>query len=72
VKVELGRCLLQERLNETDMTVEELARQLYYKPEKITDYMENKRIMPLKTAISIANTVGCGVQDLYEIKQELY
>lgn len=72
MKVELGRCLLQERLNETGMTVEDLARQLFYKPEKITDYMENKRVMPLKTAISIANTIGCGVQDLYEIKQELY
>ncbi|WP_338044715.1 helix-turn-helix transcriptional regulator [Paenibacillus periandrae] len=68
MKFELGRCLLQERLNESDMTLEELSRQLRYKPERILDYMDNKRVMPLKTAISIANSVGCNVQDLYDLK----
>ncbi|MCU6795525.1 helix-turn-helix transcriptional regulator [Paenibacillus sp. WQ 127069] len=68
MKFELGRCLLQERLNESDMTLEELSRQLRYKPERILDYIDNQRVMPLKTAISIANSVGCNVQDLYELR----
>ncbi|NHN31867.1 helix-turn-helix domain-containing protein [Paenibacillus agricola] len=68
MKIELGRCLLQERLNESDMALEDLSRQLRYKPERISDYIDNKRVMPLKTAISIANSIGCRVQDLYELE----
>ncbi|GGG14009.1 helix-turn-helix domain-containing protein [Paenibacillus abyssi] len=67
MKIELGRCLLNERLLESGKTVEELAKLLFYKPERLTDYMENKRVMPLKTAISIADTIGCRVEDLYEL-----
>jgi plasmid maintenance system antidote protein VapI len=67
MKYELGRCLLSERLLESNMTVGELARTLLYKPERITDFVENKRIMPLKSAISIADTLGCDVNDLYEL-----
>ncbi|CAN7203616.1 helix-turn-helix domain-containing protein [Paenibacillus sp. LjRoot56] len=67
MKFELGRCLLQERLDEHGMAREELARALFYKPERIVDYLENKRIMPLQVAISVADTIGCQVQDLYEL-----
>ncbi|QYR23179.1 helix-turn-helix domain-containing protein [Paenibacillus sp. sptzw28] len=67
MKFELGRCLLGERLHESGMTSEELARALLYKTERITDFMENKRVMPLQVAISIADTIGCGVRDLYEL-----
>jgi plasmid maintenance system antidote protein VapI len=67
MKMELGRCLLQECLDEAGLTVEELSRQLHYKPERLADYMGNIRVMPLKTAISIADTIGCRVQDLYEL-----
>lgn len=67
MKIELGRCLLHERLLESSMTREELAHALLYKPERISDFIENKRVMPLKTAISIASTIGCGVTELYEL-----
>jgi plasmid maintenance system antidote protein VapI len=67
MKFELGRCLLKERLLEFGMNKEELAQILLYKPERISDFMENKRIMPLKIAISIAETIGCDVRDLYEL-----
>jgi len=67
MKYELGRCLLRERLLESGMTLEELARQLYYKPERLSDYVDGKRVMPLKTALSIAATVGCEVRELYEL-----
>lgn len=67
MKYDLGRCLLNERLHESSMTVDELAKALFYKPERICDFVENKRIMPLKSAISIADTLGCHVNDLYEL-----
>ncbi|RTE09069.1 helix-turn-helix domain-containing protein [Paenibacillus whitsoniae] len=69
MKVELGKCLLQERLDERGVSREELARALHYKPERLADYMENKRVMPLQVAISIADTVGCGVRELYELRE---
>ncbi|OPA80308.1 transcriptional regulator [Paenibacillus selenitireducens] len=71
MKVELGRCLLPERLQEAQMTIEQLARVLLYRPERLTDFIENKRIMSLKIAISIANTLGCDVRDLYETMPSL-
>ena len=67
MKFELGRCLLNERLVEAGMNIDELAQLLFYKPERITDFIDNKRIMPLKIAISIADTIGCNVNALYEL-----
>ncbi|MFD0712983.1 helix-turn-helix domain-containing protein [Paenibacillus sp. GCM10027626] len=67
MKFELGRCLLHERLVEYGITIEELTQALLYKRERISDFIENKRIMPLKTAISIADTIGCTVSELYEL-----
>jgi plasmid maintenance system antidote protein VapI len=66
MKIELGRCLLEERLSERGMSLHSLAAALQYKPEKIVDFIENKRIMPLQTALSIADTIGCPVAALYE------
>ncbi|NIK69437.1 helix-turn-helix transcriptional regulator [Paenibacillus sp. BK720] len=67
MKYELGRCLLQECLEERGISREALAGALLYKPERLVDYIENKRLMPLKTAISIADTIGCSVNELYEL-----
>jgi len=67
MKFHLGRCLLPQRLSIASMTVDELARVLQYKPERLTDYIDSKRVMPLQVAISIADTLGCEVKDLYEL-----
>jgi plasmid maintenance system antidote protein VapI len=67
MKFELGRCLLNERLFDAGMNIEELAQILFYKPQRITDFADNMRIMPLKVAISIADTIGCNVNTLYEL-----
>ncbi|WP_315793421.1 XRE family transcriptional regulator [Paenibacillus sp. BIC5C1] len=67
MKFELGRCLLNERLKETGKSAEWLAKELLFKPERVYDFIENKRVMPLKIAISIADTVGCDVRALYEL-----
>lgn len=67
MKVDLGRCLLNEMLMKAGMSTTDLSRTLQYKPERLSDYSDNKRMMPLKVAISIANTIGCRVEDLYEL-----
>ncbi|MGG6312731.1 helix-turn-helix domain-containing protein [Paenibacillus macerans] len=66
MKLDIGRCLLRERLNDAGYTCDDLARLLQYKPERLLDYMENKRIMPLKVAVSIAYQLDCSVNALYE------
>ncbi|MBY0215575.1 XRE family transcriptional regulator [Paenibacillus illinoisensis] len=67
MKFELGRCLLNERLMEAGKSAEWLAKELLFKPERVYDFMENKRVMPLKMAISIADSIGCDVRALYEL-----
>lgn len=67
MKYDLGRCLLHDRLHESGMTIAELAATLLYRQERLLDYMDNKRMMPLKTAITIADTIGCDVKNLYEL-----
>lgn len=67
MKVDLGRCLLHERLLESGMTKEELAHRLRYKVERLSDFIDNKRVMPLQVAINIADMIGCAVNALYEL-----
>lgn len=67
MKFELGRCLLNERLTESGKSAESLAKDLLIKPERVYDFIENKRVMPLKMAISIADSIGCDVRALYEL-----
>lgn len=66
MKIELGRCQLNEALIKAGMTMTELSRKLQYKPERLSDYIDNKRVMPLQVALSIADTIGCQVEELYE------
>ncbi|MBD2872181.1 helix-turn-helix domain-containing protein [Paenibacillus arenilitoris] len=68
MKVTIGRCLLAERLAERGMSREKLAADLRMRPERIGDYIDNKRIMPLKTAVAIARTIGCNTEELYEFE----
>lgn len=67
MKLELGRCLLHERLVEIGMTKEQLAQTLLYRPARIDDFIEKKRVMSLQIAVSVADTLGCDVRELYEI-----
>jgi plasmid maintenance system antidote protein VapI len=52
---------------ESGMSAESLAKELLFKPERIYDFIENKRVMPLKIAISISDYIGCDVRALYEL-----
>ncbi|MFC5452992.1 helix-turn-helix domain-containing protein [Paenibacillus aestuarii] len=66
MKAELGRCLLEERMAESGFNKEELARILLYKPEKLQDFIDNKRVMSLKSAVHIADALHCHAEELYE------
>ncbi|WP_339204754.1 helix-turn-helix transcriptional regulator [Paenibacillus sp. FSL K6-3182] len=68
MKYELGDCLLEQRLSERGLSQAQLADALMVRPERIGDYIDNKRIMPLKIAISIAATIKCDVPELYELR----
>jgi len=68
MNIELGPCLLGQRLSERGMSKEQLAAALRIRPERIGDYIDNKRVMPLKTAIAVADAVQCNVRDLYELR----
>jgi hypothetical protein len=52
---------------ESGKSAEWLAKELRFKPERVYDFIENKRVMPLKIAISIADSIGCDVRSLYEL-----
>ncbi|MFD2613377.1 helix-turn-helix domain-containing protein [Paenibacillus gansuensis] len=67
MKVELGRCLLKERIQASGMSLGQLAGALQLKPERLEDYIGNKRIMPLKAAVNISLILDCRVEELYEL-----
>lgn len=62
----VGRCLLQERLDELDMTQTELAEKLNVTKQQINKYVKNKQMMSLKVAGNIAFLLNCHIEDLYE------
>ncbi|MED0709674.1 helix-turn-helix transcriptional regulator [Aneurinibacillus aneurinilyticus] len=61
-----GRCLLRNRLAERKMTQVELAEKLELKPQRISDYIYNRRPMSLNVAKSISDVLHCNIEDLYE------
>jgi plasmid maintenance system antidote protein VapI len=65
--VNVGRCLLGERLRERGMTQVDLALKLNMSESRISDYIHNRKRMSLTTAINIAYAIGCSPFDLYEV-----
>ena len=62
----VGRCLLQKRLDELDMTQIELAEKLNVSKQQINKYVKNKQKMSLKVAGNVAFVLKCHIEDLYE------
>ena len=63
---EVGRCLLQDLLDERKMTQQELADKLGMKKQQIQNYVRKNRVMYLPIAKNIASTLNCCIEDLYE------
>lgn len=65
-----GRCLLVRRLKEIGKSQQWLSDVTGISKSQISDYVNNRRIMSLPTAMTISMAVGCSINDLYEIVKE--
>ncbi|MGK5509454.1 helix-turn-helix domain-containing protein [Brevibacillus formosus] len=64
--VEVGRCLLKDRLKDAHMTQAELADKLDLSPQRVSDYANNLRTIPINRLREIAQILRCHMDDLYE------
>lgn len=62
----VGRCLLRQRLHDINMTQQELANRLSMPRAQVNDYVMKRQTMSLQTAKSVAQVLGCHIDDLYE------
>ncbi|WP_079479685.1 helix-turn-helix transcriptional regulator [Halobacillus salinus] len=62
----VGRCLLQERLLQADMTQRELALRLDVTIQQVNKYVLDKQKMSIQVAKNIAVILNCHIEDLYE------
>ncbi|OKP81593.1 transcriptional regulator [Paenibacillus sp. P3E] len=61
-----GRCLLKQRLREIGKTQQWLSEVTGLSKAQISDYANNRKVMKLSTAKTIATAIGCNIDDLYE------
>lgn len=65
--LQVGRCLLTERLNDAKMTQQELADKSGISKAQISHYVHGVRqSMSLRTAVIISDVLHCSPRDLYE------
>lgn len=64
--VKVGRCLLKDRLREAHMTQAELAAIIDVSPQRVSDYANNHRPIPVHRMREIAQILKCHMDDLYE------
>lgn len=62
-----GRCLLLQILKNKGWSQQDLADRAGIMKQQINRYCLNKTKMSLDTALNIALTIGCNVEDLHEI-----
>lgn len=61
-----GRCLLNIRLKEIRKSPSWLSERTGMSKSQISDYSTNRKMMSYKTAMTIAGTIGCYMENLYE------
>lgn len=62
----VGRCLLQELLDKSDLNQVELAELLGVKVQQVNKYVQGKQKMHIQTAKNISSILKCSMEDLYE------
>src|SRR5699024_2623946 len=62
----VGRCLLRYRLQDSNMTQQELADAMSISVQQINKYVLNKQRMSIEVARNIAVILNCHIEDLYE------
>ncbi|MEK3717972.1 helix-turn-helix transcriptional regulator [Paenibacillus sp. FSL R7-0333] len=65
-----GRCLLKKRLREIRKNQQWLAEELNMPKTQVSDYVNNRKVMSLATAKTIAMKLGCYIDDLYDFKEQ--
>lgn len=66
VKDIIGRCRLRFILDHRRMSQEDLVVMTGIHKSQINEYINNKRIMSLKSARIISKSCNCSIDDLYE------
>lgn len=61
-----GRCLLSTRLNEIRKNQQWLSEKTGISKTQISDYANNRKVMMIWTAKTIASAIDCHIDDLYE------
>lgn len=61
-----GRCLLRQRLRERKMSQQELVEITGIDKYRVSAYANNRALMSLATAKTIATVLKCNIDDLYE------
>lgn len=64
--VKPGRCLLTHRLNEINKTQSWLCEKTGMSRSQVSDYATNRKMMSYGTAMTIAEAIGCNMDNLYE------
>jgi transcriptional regulator with XRE-family HTH domain len=62
---EVGKCLLADKLQQAQMTQQELADKLGVTRQQINSYARDRRIMTVQIAKNIAEILNCEIDDLY-------
>lgn len=68
MSLQLGDCLLLERLNEKGMTQAEFAKRMGVSRQYVGKLIDGSRKMSLEFAFNAAQILGCRITDLYILK----
>lgn len=66
MRIELGRCLLDECLKKAGMTRAQLVEKTGISRFRLSEYVSKERDMALATAYTIAKAIGCSEKALYK------
>lgn len=62
----VGRCLLQEKLDNAKLTQSDLANMLEVPRQQVNRYVHDRQRMSIELARNIASILNCQIEDLYE------
>ncbi|AHV96113.1 helix-turn-helix domain-containing protein [Paenibacillus sabinae] len=65
-----GRCLLKQKLREIKRNQQWLSEATGISESAISDYANNRKVMMLATAATIAKAIGCYIDDLYDFVKQ--
>lgn len=68
MRIELGRCLLDDCLKKAGLTRADLVKKTGISRFRLSEYASKERDMTLATAYTIAKAIGCSEKALYQRK----